>query len=150
MHIPFILTMAVATVLPFAYGASLDVASLDDDPASSEAASSAGEDVCYTKSLTTGSGAAAAIKGFCGQVENNDSDTNNPASVADTAINGYTSGGLEPSFQTTTARLAAKKNCMSDVGSEEDCLAVFWDACAKGDKYGKGVAKKGCLEFRID
>ena len=77
MHIPFILTMAVAAVLPFAYGASLDVASLDDDPASSEAASSLEEDVCYTKSLETGSGAAAAIKGFCAQVENNDSDSDN-------------------------------------------------------------------------
>jgi hypothetical protein len=150
MHIPFILTMAVAAILPFASGASIDVASLDDDPASSEAASSAAEDVCYTKSLTTGSGAAAAIKGFCGQVENNDSDSDNPASVADTAVNGYTAGGFEPSYQTTTVHLAAKKNCMSDVGTEEDCLAVFWDACAKGDRYGKGVAKKGCLEFRID
>jgi hypothetical protein len=149
MHIPFILTMAVAAILPFASGASIDVASLDDDPASSEAASSAAEDVCYTKSLTTGSGAAAAIKGFCGQVENNDSDSDNPASVADTAVNGYTAGGFEPSYQTTTVHLAAKKNCMSDVGSEEDCLAVFWDACAKGDRYGKGIAKKGCLEFRI-
>jgi hypothetical protein len=150
MHIPIILTMAVFTVLPFAYGASLGVASLDDDPASSEAASSVAEDTCDSKSLATGSGAAAAIKGFCAQVENDDSDTDNPASVADTAINGYTSGGFEPSGMTTTARLAAKSNCMVDVGSEEDCLDVFWKACAKGDKYGKGVAKKGCLEFRID
>ena len=150
MHIPFILTMAVAAVLPFAYGASLDVASLDDDPASSEAASSLEEDVCYTKSLETGSGAAAAIKGFCAQVENNDSDSDNPASVADTAINGYTAGGFEPSLKTTTARLVAKKNCMSDVGTEEACLEVFWDACARGDQYGKGIAKKGCLGFRID
>lgn len=149
MHIPFILTMAVAAVLPFTYGASLDVASLDDDPASSEVASSAAEEICYSKSLT-GSGAAAAIKGFCAQVENNDSDSDNPASVADTAINGYTAGGFEPCNKTTTARLAAKQNCMSDVGSEEDCLVVFWDACARGDKYGKGVAKKGCLEFGID
>jgi hypothetical protein len=150
MHIPIILTMAFAAVLPFASGASLEVASLDDDPASSEAASSAAEDACYTKSLNTGSGAAAAIKGFCGQVENDDSDTDNPASVADTAINGYTAGGFEPSYKTTTARLAAKKNCMVGVGSEEDCLYVFWNTCARGDKYGKGVAKKGCLEFRID
>jgi len=150
MHIPIILTMAVAAVLPFACGASLDFASLDDDPASSEAASSAAEDLCYTKSLTTGSGAAAAIKGFCAQVGNNDSDSDNPSSVADTAINGYTAGGFDPSGVTTTARLAAKKNCMMDVGSEEVCLGVFWDACARGDKYGKGVAKKGCLEFRID
>jgi hypothetical protein len=148
MHIPIVLTMAVFTVLPFAYGASLDVASLDDDPASSEAASSAAEDACYTKSLATGSGAAAAIKGFCGQVENDDRDTDNPASVADTAINGYTAGGFDG--VTTTARLATKSNCMVDVGSEEDCLDVFWNACARGDKYGKGVAKKGCLEFRID
>jgi hypothetical protein len=37
-----------------------------------------------------------------------------------------------------------------DVDTEEDCLDVFWNTCAKGDKYGKGVGKKGCLEFRID
>ena len=117
----------------------------DDD-----AAASAAENICHAKTLATGSGAAAAIKGFCAQVENNDSDSDNPASVADTAINGYTAGGFEPSLKTTTARLVAKKNCMSDVGTEEACLEVFWDACARGDQYGKGIAKKGCLEFRID
>jgi hypothetical protein len=145
MHVPFILTMAFAAALPFACGASLD-----DDPASSESASSAAEDACYSKSLSTGSGAAAAIKGFCAQVENNDRDSDNPASVADTAINGYTAGGFEPSGMTTTARLAAKKGCTTDVGSEEDCLDVFWDVCERGDRFGKGVARKGCLEFRID
>jgi hypothetical protein len=109
MHIPIILTMAFAAVLPFASGASLEVASLDDDPASSEAASSAAEDACYTKSLNTGSGAAAAIKGFCGQVENDDSDTDNPASVADTAINGYTAGGVRAELQDHNSTLGCEE-----------------------------------------
>jgi hypothetical protein len=145
MQIPFLLTVAVVAVLPFACGASLD-----EDPASSETASSAAEGACYSKSLSTGSGAAAAIKGFCAQVENMDSDSDNPASVADTAINGYTAGGFDPSGVMTTARLVAKKSCTTDIGSEEDCLGVFWDACERGDMFGRGVAKKGCLEFRID
>lgn len=145
MQIPFLLTVAVVAVLPFAYGASLD-----DDPASSDTASSAAEDACYRKSLSTGSGAAAAIKGFCAQVDNMDSGSDNHASAADTAINGYTAGGFDPSGVMTTARLAAKKSCTTGMGSEEDCLDVFWDTCERGDRFGRGVAKKGCLEFRVD
>lgn len=145
MHIPIIFTVAVVAVLPFAYGASLD-----DDPASSDFASSAAEDACYTKTLSTGSGAAAAIKGFCAQVDNNDSNSDNPASVVDTSFNGYTAGGFDPSGVMTTARLTAKKGCTVDLGSEEDCLERFLDACQRGDKYGRGIAKKGCLQFRID
>lgn len=145
MRIPSIFTMAIVAVLPFACGASLD-----DDPASSESASSTAEDVCYTKTLSTGSGAAAAIKGFCAQVENHDSDSDNPASVVDTSFNGYTADGFDPSGVMTTARLTAKKGCTVDIGSEEDCLANFWDACERGDKYGRGMAKKGCLQYRID
>jgi len=145
MHIQSLFTVAVVAVLPFAYGASLD-----DDPASSDFATSAAEDACYTKTLSTGSGAAAAIKGFCAQVENNDSNSDNPASVVDTSFNGYTAGGFDPSGVMTTARLTAKKGCTVDIGSEEQCLERFWDTCQKGDKYGRGIAKKGCLQFRVD
>jgi hypothetical protein len=56
-----ITALALATVLPSAFAK-------DDDPASSDAAASAAEDACYAKTLATGSGAAAAIKGFCAQV----------------------------------------------------------------------------------
>jgi len=144
MHISSLLTLALAAILPFALAK-------DDDPASSDAAASAAEDACYAKTLATGSGAAAAIKGFCAQVENNDSNTDNPNSAADTLMNGYTAGGFDPSGVTTTARLAVtKKGCNADLGDEEDCLAGFWEACSKGDGFGRGVARKGCLELRIE
>ena len=144
MRFSSLLTLAIATVLPSALAK-------DDDPASSDAAASAAEDACYAKTLATGSGAAAAIKGFCAQVENNDSDTDNPSSAADTSMNGYTAGGFDPSGVTTTARLAVtKKGCNADLGDEEDCLSGFWEACANGDQFGKGVARKGCLELRIE
>jgi hypothetical protein len=122
----------------------------DDDPASQDAAASAAEDICYAKTLATGSGAAAAIKGFCSQVENNDSNTDNPDSAGDTAVNGYTAGGFDPSGVKTTARLAiSTKTCNTDLGNENDCLTGFWEACSSGDQYGRGVQKKGCLEMRI-
>jgi hypothetical protein len=141
MHISPVLTLALATILPFALAE-------DDDAA---AAASAAEDVCYAKTLATGSGAAAAIKGFCAQVENNDSNTDNPNLAADTSMNGYTVGGFDPSGVTTTARLAvAQKGCNANPGDEEDCLAGLWQACSKGDEFGRGVQKKGCLELRIE
>ena len=74
MHISPLLTLALAAILPFTLAK-------DDDPASSDAAASAAEDACYAKTLATGSGAASAIKGFCSQVENNDSNTDNPNSL---------------------------------------------------------------------
>jgi hypothetical protein len=123
----------------------------DDDPASQDAAASAAEDICYAKTLATGSGAAAAITGFCAQVENNDYNTDNPASAGDTAVNGYTAGGFDPSGVKTTARLAiSNKSCSTDLGDENDCLTGFWEACSSGDQYGRGVQKKGCLEMRIE
>jgi len=144
MRFSSLTALALATGLP-------STLAKDDDPASSYAAASAAEDVCYAKTLATGSGAAAAIKGFCAQVENNDSNTDNPNSAADTSINGYTAGGFDPSGVKTTARLAVtKKGCNADLGDEEDCLAGFWEACSKGDKFGRGVVRKGCLELRID
>lgn len=144
MRVETLLTLALATVLPFALAR-------DDDPASADAATSDAEDACYAKSLATGSGAASAIKGFCAQVENSDSDTDNPASAADTSLNGYTAGGFDPSGVSTTARLSrTKKGCVTNLGSEEDCLTGFWEACSNGDKFGRGVEKKGCLELRID
>lgn len=144
MRFSSLLTLVIAPVLPSALAK-------DDDPASSDAAASAAEDACYAKTLATGSGAAAAIKGFCAQVENNDSDTDNPNSAADTSMNGYTAGGFDPSGVTTTARLAVtKKGCNADLGDEENCLSGFWKACANGDQFGKGVARKGCLELRIE
>jgi hypothetical protein len=144
MRVETLLTLALATVLPFALAK-------DDDPASLNAAGSDAEDVCYAKSLATGSGAAAAIKGFCAQVENNDSNTDNPNSAADTSMNGYTAGGFDPSGVSTTARLAvSKKGCNTDLGDEEDCLNGFWEACFKGDKFGRGVVTKGCLELRVE
>lgn len=144
MRIETLFALALATVLPFA-------AAKDDDPASADAATSAAEKICYDKTLATGSGAAAAIKGFCSQVENNDSDTDNPKLAADTSMNGYTAGGFDPSGVSTTARLtASNKACNADLGDEEDCLAGFWQACAKGDKFGRGIEKKGCLELRIE
>ncbi|GAB7325028.1 hypothetical protein MBLNU13_g08825t1 [Cladosporium sp. NU13] len=144
MRVSSLLTLAIATVLPFAFAK-------DDDPAYSDTAASTAEDACYAKTLSTGSGAAAAIKGFCAQVENNDSNTDNPDSAADTSMNGYTAGGFDPSGVTTTARLAATKNgCNADLGDEEDCLSGFWEVCSKGDKFGRGVTRKGCLELRIE
>ena len=144
MHLSTLLTLTLATLLP-------STLAKDDDPASSDAATSAAEKLCYDKTLTTGSGAAAAIKGFCSQVENNDSDTDNPSSAADTSMNGYTAGGFDPSGVSTTARLtAANKACDADLGDEEDCLAGFWQVCAKGDKFGRGIQKKGCLELRVE
>lgn len=144
MRLSSITALALATVLPSAFAK-------DDDPASSSAAASAAEDACYAKTLATGSGAAAAIKGFCAQVENNDSDTINPNSAADTSINGYTAGGFDPRGVKTTARLAVtKKGCNADLGDEEDCLAGFWEACEKGDRFGRGVVSKGCLELRVE
>lgn len=144
MRFEIVVTLALATILPFALAK-------DDDPASSNAAASAAEDACYAKTLATGSGAAAAIKGFCAQVENNDSNTDNPNSAADTSMNGYTAGGFDPSGVTTTARLAvSKKGCGVDLGDEEDCLAGFWEACEKGDRFGRGMLRKGCLELRIE
>jgi len=143
MRVETLLTLALATVLPFALAK-------DDDPASLNAADSDAEDICYAKTLATGSGAAAAIKGFCAQVENNDSDTDNPNSAADTSMNGYTAGGFDPSGVSTTARLVSKKGCDTGLGDEEDCLTGFWEACSKGDKFGRGVEKKGCLEMRIE
>jgi hypothetical protein len=141
MRLETLLTPAIAT---FALAR-------DDDPASQDAAVSAAEDVCYAKTLATGSGAAAAIKGFCSQVENNDYNTNNPASAGDTAVNGYTAGGFDSSGVTTTARLAVSKNdCNANLGNENDCLTGFWEACSSGDQYGRGVQKKGCLEMRIE
>lgn len=135
------LTLAAAALLPFAFATD----------SNSDSATSDYESICYDKSLTTGSGAAAAIKGFCSQVENNDSDTDNPNSAADTSMNRYTAGGFDPSGISTTARLtAANKACNADLGDEEDCLAGFWQACAKGDQYGRGLQKKGCLELRIE
>ena len=139
-----LLTLALATLLPLALAK-------DDDPASSDAAASAAEAACYAKTLATGSGAAAAIKGFCAQVENNDSDTDNPNSAADTSMNGYTAGGFDPSGVTNTARLTvARKGCSAELGDEEDCLDGFWEACSKGDEFGRGVARKGCLEMRVE
>jgi hypothetical protein len=139
-----ITALALATVLPSAFAK-------DDDPASSDAAASAAEDACYAKTLATGSGAAAAIKGFCAQVENNDSNTDNPNSAADTSLNGYTAGGFDPSGVKTTARLAVtKRGCKVDLGDEEDCLAGFWEACSRGDRFGRGVVRKGCLELRVE
>ncbi|KAM0718182.1 hypothetical protein Q7P37_006514 [Cladosporium fusiforme] len=143
MHVPAILTLITLTLLP-----SLSLA--QDDPAAADAASSEAEDVCYTKSLSTGSGAAAAIKGFCGQVENNDSDSDNPTAAEDIALNGYTAGGFDPSGVTTTARLAGKKGCNVGLGGEEGCLEGLWEACQKGDKLGHGSVKKGCLEFKLE
>lgn len=143
MHIPTIITILFATLLP-----SLSLA--EDDPAAADNANSHAEDVCYTKSLSTGSGAAAAIKGFCGQVENSDSESDNPTAAEDIALNGYTTGGFDPSGVMTTARLAGKKNCTVGLGGEEECLEGFWEACLKGDKFGRGSAKKGCLEFKIE
>lgn len=144
MHLSTLLTLTLATLLP-------STLAKDDDPASSDAATSAAEKICYDKTLTTGSGAAAAIKGFCSQVENNDSDTDNPSSAADTSMNGYTAGGFDPSGVSTTARLtAANKACDADLGDEEDCLTGFWQVCAKGDKFGRGIQKKGCLELRVE
>jgi hypothetical protein len=144
MRFPSLLALTLATVLPFAFAK-------DDDPASSDAAASAAEDACYANTLASGSGAAAAIKGFCAQVENNDSNTDNPNSAADTSINGHTAGGFDPSGVKTTARLAVtKKGCKVDLGDEEDCLAGFWEACKKGDRFGRGVVRKGCLELRIE
>lgn len=144
MHISSLVILALATALPFALAK-------DDDPASSDAAASAAEDACYAKTLATGSGAAAAIKGFCAQLENNDSNTDNPNSAVDTSMNGYTAGGFDPSGVTTTARLAVtSKGCKNDLGDEEDCLAGFWEACSKGDRFGRGVERKGCLELRIE
>lgn len=144
MHISPLLTLALAAILPFTLAK-------DDDPASSDAAASAAEDACYAKTLATGSGAAAAIKGFCAQVENNDSNTINPNSAADTSMNGYTAGGFDPSGVTTTVRLAvSKKGCDADLGDGEDCLSGFWEACLKGDRFGRGVERKGCLELRIE
>ncbi|KAM0704627.1 hypothetical protein Q7P35_008861 [Cladosporium inversicolor] len=141
MRLETLLTLALAT---FALAK-------DDDPASSDAAVSAAEDACHAKTLATGSGAAAAIKGFCAQVENNDSNTNNPNSAADTSMNGYTAGGFDPSGITTTAKLAvSKKGCDADLGDEEDFLAGFLEACSSGDKFGRGVVRKGCLELRIE
>lgn len=122
----------------------------DDDPASSDAAASPAEDACYSKTLATGSGAAAAIKGFCAQVEGDASDSDNPTSKADVSVNGYTAGGFPPSGISTTAKLAAKKGCNVDLGDEEECLERFWEVCQKGDKFGRGVAKKGCMEFKIE
>lgn len=143
MHIPTILTILTATLLP-----SLSLA--QDDPAAADAATSPAEDACYTKSLSTGSGAAAAIKGFCGQVDNNDSDSDNPTAAEDIALNGYTAGGFDPSGVMTTARLSGKKDCKIGLGGEDECLEGFWEACQKGDKFGRGSAKKGCLEFKIE
>lgn len=143
MRIETLLTLALATVLPFALAK-------DDDAASSDAAVTEAEDLCYAKTLATGSGAAAAIKGFCAQIENNDSDTDNPASAADTSMNGYTAGGFDPSGVSTTARLVKAKGCKADLGDEEGCLVGFWEACSKGDNLGRGVVKKGCLELRIE
>ena len=66
-------------------------------------------------------------------------------------MNGYTAGGFDPSGVTTTARLAvAKKGCNADLEDEEDCLAGFWEAYSKGDGFGRGVERKGCLELRIE
>jgi hypothetical protein len=144
MRVETLLTLALATVLPFALAK-------DDDPASLNGAASGAEDICYAKSLATGSGAAAAIKGFCAQVENKDSNTDNPNSVADTSMNGYTAGGFDPSGVSTAARLAvSKQGCNTNLGDEEDCLTGFWEACSKGDRFGRGVETKGCLELRIE
>lgn len=141
MRLETLLTLALATF----------TLAKEDDPASSDAAVSAAEEACYAKTLATGSGAAAAIKGFCAQVENNDSNTDNPNSAADTSMNGYTAGGFDPSGVTTTARsTVSKKGCNVDLGDEEDCLAGFWEACSNGDKFGRGVARKACLELRIE
>lgn len=139
-----LITLTLATLLPSTFAK-------DDDTASSSAATSAAEDACYAKTLATGSGAAAAIKSFCAQVENNDSDTINPNSAKDTSMNGYTAGGFDPSGVKTTAKLAvSKKGCNADLGYEEDCLAGFWEACSRGDKFGRGVVSKDCLELRIE
>lgn len=143
MHVPTLISLAFATLLPLAVAR-------DDDPASQDNAASAAEDACYTKTLDTGSGAAAAIKGFCSQIDNSDADSDNPSSAADTSVNGYTAGGFEPSGITTTAKLAAKKDCKVSIGDEEKCLEKFWDVCQKGDKSGRGVVKDGCLEIRVE
>ena len=121
-----------------------------DDPALAESASLPGEGACYAKSLATGSGVAAAIKGFCGQIENTDSDSDNPTAAADLALNGYTAGGFDPSGVMTTARVAYSKDCTTSLGDEDDCLAAFWPVCEKGDKFGRGSIEKGCLDFKIE
>lgn len=122
----------------------------DAGPPETDEASSPAEAACDEKTLATGSGAADAIRGFCAQVDNNDSDNDNPNSVADTALNGYAAGGFDPSGVMTTARLASAKGCKAVLDGEDDCLAAFWDVCQKGDKFGRGVGKKACMEFKIE
>lgn len=142
--------MHVSALVAILFTALLTCLSLAQDPAAADDAKSQAEDACYAKSLSTGSGAAAAIKGFCGQVENNDSDSDNPTAAEDVALNGYTAGGFDPSGVMTTARLAGTKECNVGLGGEDECLEGFWETCQKGDQFGRGSAKKGCLEFKIE
>jgi hypothetical protein len=68
--------------------------------------------------------------------------TDNLNSALDTSFNRYIAGGFESSGVSTTARMvASKRGCAAYLGDEE--------VCSKGDQFGRGVPKNGCLELRV-
>lgn len=123
----------------------LALASAQSDPQSDpDIPLSPAETSCRTKSLGTGSGAHAAIHGFCSQIE--DSALNSSL-----AQNGYTVGGFQPSGQTSTAKVTVN-GCQGAEWTrldEDACVEALMGVCAKGDKLGKGTGKTGCLGFEI-